>query len=219
MAAHDIAPGVPAALERFVLPEKLGFGAVNAPVMFSAEWRDGQWQRGTLLPYGPIEVWPGSRALQYAELIFEGLKAYKVGQPRPNLFRAADNCRRMERSGMNFFAVIGGELHTPELDDAILPGITRDSLLTLARHLGYVVHERAIEIDELLSQIEDRHCSELFACGTAAIVMPIAALAEPDERAYRPARTDEVASRLRGALLAIQERRAPDPFRWAREAP
>ena len=326
MAAYDIAPGVPAALERFVLPEKLGFGAVNAPVMFSAEWRDGQWQRGTLLPYGPIEVWPGSRALQYAELIFEGLKAYKVGQPRPNLFRAADNCRRMERSakrlsmplvpetlffqgieavtracapfipgrsghslylrpflygtesgymlrnshsfrfmvianpvesyatgaptvaiersevraarggigaakaaanyaaslrassaalerghtvalwldaaehryiqelsGMNFFAVIGGELHTPELDDAILPGITRDSLLTLARHLGYVVHERAIEIDELLSQIEDRHCSELFACGTAAIVMPIAALAEPDERAYRPARTDEVA--------------------------
>ncbi|TLY67663.1 MAG: branched-chain amino acid aminotransferase [Gammaproteobacteria bacterium] len=350
MSDHDIAPGVPAALERFVLPEKLGFGAVNAPVMFSAEWRDGQWQRGTLLPYGPIEVWPGSRALQYAELIFEGLKAYKVGQPRPNLFRAADNCRRMERSakrlsmplvpetlfsqgieavtracapfipgrsghslylrpflygtesgymlrnshsfrfmvianpvesyatgaptvaiersevraarggigaakaaanyaaslrassaalerghtvalwldaaehryiqelsGMNFFAVIDGELHTPELDGAILPGITRDSLLTLARHLGYVVHERAIEIDELLSQIEDRHCSELFACGTAAIVMPIAALAEPDERAYRPARTDEVASRLRAALLAIQERRAPDPFGWTRE--
>src|SRR5438094_9811251 len=90
MSAYDIAPGVPAALERFVLPDKLGFGAVNAPVMFSAEWRDGQWQRGTLLPYGPIEVWPGSRALQYAELIFEGLKAYKVGQPRPNLFRAAD---------------------------------------------------------------------------------------------------------------------------------
>src|SRR2546421_9761717 len=97
MAAHDIAPGVPAALERFVLPEKLGFGAANAPVMFSAEWRDGQWQRGTLLPYGRIEVWPGSRALQDAELVFEGLKAYQVGQARPNLFRAQDNCRRMER--------------------------------------------------------------------------------------------------------------------------
>src|SRR5207302_9502594 len=97
MSAHDIAPGVPAALERFVLPEKLGFGAVNAPVMFSAEWRDGQWERGTLLPYGPIEVWPGMRALQYAALIFEGLKLYHVGQPGPDLFRAADNCRRMER--------------------------------------------------------------------------------------------------------------------------
>src|SRR2546429_6046106 len=98
MSAYDIAPGAAAASEAFVLPEKPGFGAVNAPVMSSAEWRDGQWQRGTLLRYGPIEVWTGSRALQYAELIFEGLKAYKVGQPRPNLFRAADNCRRMERS-------------------------------------------------------------------------------------------------------------------------
>src|SRR5204862_2270417 len=98
MSAYDIAPGVAAALESFVLPEKLGFGAVNAPVMFSAEWRDGQWQRGTLLPYGPIEVWPGSRALQYAELIFAGLKAYKVGQPRPKLFRAAGNCCRVSSS-------------------------------------------------------------------------------------------------------------------------
>jgi len=98
MSAYDIAPGVAAALESFVLPEKLGFGAVNAPVMFSAEWRDGQWQRGTLLPYGLIEVWPGSRVLQYAELVFEGLKAYQIGQARPNLFRAQDNCRRMERS-------------------------------------------------------------------------------------------------------------------------
>jgi branched-chain amino acid aminotransferase len=350
MSAYDIGPGVEAAVARFVLPEKLGFGAVNAPVMFSAEWLEGQWQRGTLLPYGPIELWPGSRALQYAELVFEGLKAYKVGQVHPNFFRAHDNCRRMERSaqrlsmpvvpealffqgieavtrasapfipgrsgqslylrpflygtesgyllrnsltfrfmvianpveayatgaptiaierrevraatggigaakaaanyaaslrasssalarghtvalwldsvehryiqelsGMNIFAVIDGELHTPELDGTILPGITRDSLLALAPRLGYVVHERQMQIDELLEQITSGQCSELFACGTAAIVMPIAALAEPDERAYRPARTGEVAARLRAALLAIQERRASDPFGWTRE--
>src|SRR2546430_13961835 len=99
MSAYDIAPGAAAALESFVLPEKLGFGAVNAPVMFSAEWRDGQWQRGTLLPYGRIEVWPGSRALQYAELVFEGLKAYQVGQARPNLFRAQDNRSEERRVG------------------------------------------------------------------------------------------------------------------------
>jgi len=350
MPAFDIAPGVAAALERFVLPEKLGFGLVNAPVMFSAEYLGGAWQRGTLLPYGPIEVWPGSRALQYAELVFEGLKAYKVGQARPNLFRPQENCCRMQRSaqrlsmpvvpealffqgieaviracdrfipgrsgqslylrpfvygtesgyllrnsntfrfmvianpvesyatgaptvaiergdvraawgglgaakaaanyaaslrassaalarghtvalwldanehryiqelsGMNFFAVIDGELHTPELDGAILPGITRDSLLTLARHLSYTVHERRMAVDELLAQVVDKHCSELFACGTAAIVMPIAMLAEADGRTYRPVQTDEVAGKLRTALLAIQERRAPDPFGWTRE--
>ena len=114
---------------------------------------------------------------------------------------------------MNFFAVIDGELHTPELDTAILPGVTRDSLITLARHLGYEVHERLMEIDELLGQIRSGRCSETFACGTAAIVMPIAALADTNQ-SYRPAQTNVVAARLRAALLAIQERRAPDPFGW-----
>src|SRR5581483_1923760 len=98
MSAYDIDPGVAAAVAAFELPERLGFGRTNAPVMFAAEWRDGAWQRGRLLPYGPIELWPGSRALQYAELVFEGLKAYRVGQSRPNLFRPDANCRRMMRS-------------------------------------------------------------------------------------------------------------------------
>src|ERR1700737_987942 len=94
----DVAPGVDEALKNFVLPATLGFGAVNAPVMFSAEWRDQQWGRGRLLPYGPIEILPGARALQYAELVFEGLKAYCVGRAWPNLFRAHDNCARFTRS-------------------------------------------------------------------------------------------------------------------------
>ena len=128
---------------------------------------------------------------------------------------------------MNLFAVIGGELHTPVLDGAILPGITRDSLLTLARHLGFTAVERRLAIDELLTQIEDGRCSELFACGTAAIVSPIEVLAERDSKAagdeqetpreYAPKDVDVVAARLREALLAIQERRAPDIFGWTRD--
>ena len=94
----EVAPGVDEALKNFVLPETLGFGAINAPVMFSAEWRDQQWDRGRLLPYGPIEILPGARALQYAELVFEGLKAYCVDQKQPNLFRPEENFRRLERS-------------------------------------------------------------------------------------------------------------------------
>jgi branched-chain amino acid aminotransferase len=133
-----------------------------------------------------------------------------------------------ELSGMNLFAVIDGELHTPALDGAILPGITRDSLLTLARHLGFKVIERRMAIDELLSQIESGRCSELFACGTAAIVSPIEVLAEQrrpaaggeepgPQREYVPKDLDVVAARLREALLAIQERRAPDVFGWTRD--
>ncbi len=349
MADVDVAPGVAAALAAFHLPEKLGFGPVSAPVMFSAEWRAGTWGRPQLLPHGPIEIWPGARALHYAELVFEGLKAYRVGRPEANLFRATDNCGRLELtarrlnlpvvpqelffqgletvtracldfipgksgqslylrpflfgtesgyllrnsesfrfmvianpveayasgaptiaierqevraapggigaakaaanyaaslrassaalarghtvalwldaaehryiqelSGMNFWAVIEGELHTPELDGAILPGITRDSLLTLGRHLGYRVHERGIGIDDLIADIASGRCTELFACGTAAIVMPVSGLAEPDGRVHRPRETNNVAARLRESLLAIQERRAPDPFGWVR---
>src|SRR3569833_3113516 len=87
-----------AAIRQFVLPDKLGFGAVNAPVMFSAEWRDQKWGPGQLLPYGPIEILPGARDLQYGELVFEGLKAYRIGQPHPNLFRPDANFRRMQLS-------------------------------------------------------------------------------------------------------------------------
>jgi branched-chain amino acid aminotransferase len=122
-----------------------------------------------------------------------------------------------ELSGMNVFAVVDGELHTPELDGAILPGITRDSLLVLARSLGYQVHERRMAIDELLADLQSGRCTEIFACGTAAIVAPIAVLADSDGHEYQPRQTDVVAKRLRESLLAIQERRAPDPFGWTRE--
>jgi branched-chain amino acid aminotransferase len=128
---------------------------------------------------------------------------------------AASHRYIQELSGMNFFAVIDGELHTPELDTAILPGVTRDSLILLARHLGHTVHERRMDIDELLKQISTGHCSEIFACGTAAIVMPISALADGDN-VYGSKQTNVVASGLRESLLAIQERRAPDPFGWIR---
>ena len=88
---YRVDPGVQAALANFTLPDKLGFGLVAAPVMFSAECTDGQWTPGELLPYGPIEILPGARALQYAELVFEGLEAYRAGTDHPNLFRPREN--------------------------------------------------------------------------------------------------------------------------------
>ena len=53
---------------------------------------------GQLLPYGPIEILPGARALHFAEQAFEGMKAYRVGRPVANLFRAGDNYARFKRS-------------------------------------------------------------------------------------------------------------------------
>lgn len=119
-----------------------------------------------------------------------------------------------ELSGMNFFAVIGGELHTPALNGSILEGVTRDSLLALAAELGIRTRECAVDIDELLALVESGECSEAFACGTAAIVSPISVLGDGDRLHELSQVPGPVAERLRRALLDIQEGRAEDKFGW-----
>jgi branched-chain amino acid aminotransferase len=119
-----------------------------------------------------------------------------------------------ELSGMNFFALIEGELHTPHLTPTFLEGVTRDSVIQLARHLGYRVHERTMPVDELIADMASGRCTEAFACGTAAIISPISVIADADGARYELAQIDLVAGELRRALLDIQERRMPDPFGW-----
>lgn len=81
-----------------------------------------------------------------------------------------------ELSGMNFFAVINGEVHTPPLSDTILPGVTRDSVLKVAASLGVTVRERAIPIAQLLSDLDSGRCRECFVSGTAAGILPVGSL-------------------------------------------
>jgi branched-chain amino acid aminotransferase len=119
-----------------------------------------------------------------------------------------------ELSGMNLVAVIDGEIHTPRLGGSILPGVTRDSLLELARHQGLRVVERDIPVDELLNDVASGRCSEFFACGTAAIVCPIAAIGEKDGSIVELQSVGKVAAQLRAAILDIQEGRSADPFAW-----
>jgi len=74
---------------------------------------------------------------------------------------------------MNIFFVIGDEVITPNLDGAILAGITRDCMITLLRDNGYQVIERPITIDEVLKANEDGRLIEIFGTGTAAVVAPV----------------------------------------------
>ncbi|MBV1905421.1 MAG: branched-chain amino acid aminotransferase [Pseudomonadales bacterium] len=124
-----------------------------------------------------------------------------------------------ELSGMNFFALIGGELHTPELSGSILPGITRDSVIKLAEHMGFKVVELRMNIDDLIAQIAAGTCQEAFACGTAAIITPISEFGEYDgTRHPLPAPEGPVTERLKSALVDIQEGRASDVFNWMQSA-
>ncbi|MDH4257084.1 MAG: branched-chain amino acid aminotransferase [Gammaproteobacteria bacterium] len=338
-------------LATYRLPEKLTFGVEMAPVMYRAEYRNGEWLAGALVPFADVPVNPASTALQFAQQCFEGMKAYKGVRERPVLFRPDRNRRRFassaerllmpevpaelfaealssiagalapftpagrgqslylrptlfgldphfavkgsdrflflvlaspsdayyaepirimierantraaaggtgavkvggnyaasllanrncaehgfdqslwldpvarrnieELSAMNFMSVIDGQLHTPALSGSLLEGVTRDSLLALANHLGMEAVARPMPIDELLSDIVAGRCTELFACGTGAIVAPIRAIGEADGRTWSLRDVGVVSTRLRDALLDIQEGKAADTFNWTVDA-
>jgi branched-chain amino acid aminotransferase len=90
------------------------------------------------------------------------------------LWTDARENKYIEESGMmNVMFVIDDTLVTPPLSDSILDGITRDSLLVLARDMGYKTEERKVSVDELEKAFRDKTISEAFGAGTAAVVAPI----------------------------------------------
>ena len=121
-----------------------------------------------------------------------------------------------ELGGMNLFLVFDdGTLVTPALTGTILEGVTRDSVITLARELGYTVEERQVDVDEWRKGAADGSVVEVFACGTAAVITPVGALRWPgDEAIAGDGQPGRVTSQLRGALLDIQYGRADDPHGW-----
>ena len=123
-----------------------------------------------------------------------------------------------ELGGMNvFFVFDDGSIATPPLTGTILPGITRDSLLTLARDQGLTVREEPYAIDQWRADAANGRLTEAFACGTAAVVTPIGEVAEPaGSFSIGSGGPGQVTTRLGQALVAIQRGDAPDPHRWLR---
>ncbi|MBN4055106.1 branched-chain amino acid aminotransferase [bacterium AH-315-K03] len=348
----QIDPEIYNSLADFTLPDDLGFGRTMVPIMYTASYDGERWHSRKLLPYTPISIDPAAKVLHYSQEIFEGMKAYCVGNKSPSLFRPKENWKRINRSarhlcmpsipesifmegvesitafsqafipresgcalylrpfmigvdadlsltasrrylfmviaspsaayqagkmrvkidfensrasvggtghvktggnyaaamrssqrtvdvgfhqtlwldprertyieelsGMNVFAVINGDLHTPELSGSILPGITRDSVIQLARFLGYTVKESRISAVELLESINSGQCTEMFACGTAAIIVSIDVLGGNRLAPCHFPSDTPVATQLCQNLLAIQEVSAEDPFAWSHHIP
>ncbi len=121
-----------------------------------------------------------------------------------------------ELGGMNVFLVVDGNtLVTPALSGSILEGITRSSILTLARERGLTVEERKVTIDEYRELAASGRLSEVFACGTAAVITPIGALYDGDEVIGSPdAPAGEVTLALREQLLGIQTGAVEDTHGW-----
>jgi len=124
-----------------------------------------------------------------------------------------------EMGGMNLCFVFGREspprVLTPALTGTLLPGVTRDSLLTLGRDLGYATEEGQISVDEWHSGCEDGSLTEVFACGTAAVITPVGAVKSAHGAwTVGDGGPGELSMKLRQALVDIQRGAAPDAHGW-----
>jgi branched-chain amino acid aminotransferase len=121
-----------------------------------------------------------------------------------------------EMGGMNLFFGYGQDkILTPALTGSLLPGITRDSLLQLAPKLGIAATEGRISIDQWQQQCAAGELTEVFACGTAAVVTPVGQVKGADTGwTIGDGTTGPVTLRLREELMGIQYGHLADPFGW-----
>jgi branched-chain amino acid aminotransferase len=190
---------------------------------------------GSYFPGGlkPVDVWlatdytrasPGGTGAakaggNYAASLLPQKQATENGCAQVAYLDAAERRWVEEMGSNNLFFVFGSgedaELVTPELSGSILAGITRDSLLVLAKELGLRVTERKISAQEWLEGAADGRITEVFGSGTAVVISPIGGV-KHSGGAVRigDGEPGPITSRLRMMLTDIQLGLAPDPYHW-----
>lgn len=193
---------------------------------------------GAYFPRGvkPVSVWlstdftraaPGGTgeakcAGNYAASLVAQAQASQQGCDQVVWLDAVEHRWIEEMGGMNLYFVFTDSsgtksLVTPELTGTLLPGVTRDSLLTLAADHGLTTDVRRISTDEWREAAASGAMTEAFACGTAAVITPVGEVKSVDGQ-FRVADGEpgEVTVALRNALLDIQHGRAADTHGWMR---
>lgn len=152
----------------------------------------------------------------YASSLVAQAEAAKHGCDQVVFLDAAEHRWVEELGGMNvFFVFDDGSLQTPPLSGTILPGITRDSLMTLARAEGLTVREEPYAIDQWRSDARSGRLTEAFACGTAAVVTPIGSVKGPDgEFKIGAGGPGQTTMRIKQKLVDIQRGVGADPYGW-----
>lgn len=186
---------------------------------------------GAYYPEGfdPVKIWvttdyvravrggvgTAKTAGNYAASLYATELANKDGYTQVMWLDGVDLKYIEEVGSMNIFFVIDGQLVTPELNRSILAGITRDSVIELARSWGLEVVERRISIDEIYEAHASGILSEIFGSGTAAVISPVGNIKyQGKEITIGDSGVGPVAARLFQELMDLQYGNTDDPFNW-----
>ena len=119
---------------------------------------------------------------------------------------------------MNIFFKIDGKVITPELNGSILPGVTRDSVISLCEKWGLTVEERKISIDDIYEAHKNGSLEEVFGTGTAAVISPVGQLRWGDHiMEVQDGGIGELSQKLYDTLTGIQLGKIRDDMNWTME--
>jgi len=151
----------------------------------------------------------------YAASLFATEEAHREGYTQVLWLDGVERRYVEEVGSMNIFFMIGEELITPALNGSLLPGITRDSVIQLARSWGRQVTERQIRIDEIVDAHAAGNLVEVFGSGTAAVISPVGVIKYGDQvLTIGDGQAGDFSRRMFDALTDIQYGRAADPDGW-----
>lgn len=149
----------------------------------------------------------------YAAQFYPTSEALKKGFQQI-IWTDASTHEYLEEAGtMNIFFKIDGTLITSPTNDRILDGITRKSIITIAKHEGIPVEERPIKISEIKEAHKNGSLEEVFGTGTAVVVLPIHSFSH-QETSYKLPKQTPLALKLKEKLVGIQYNSSEDPFGW-----
>ena len=151
----------------------------------------------------------------YAGALYPTQFAQQKGYNQVIWTDAATNTKVEESGTMNLMFVINGVLITPSLSPSKLAGITRDSVIELARHWGMLVQERDVSVSEIIGAFKAGTLQEAFGTGTAANIAHISVIGHEGEDFSVPeSDIESFSNRALRFLTDLKAGRAADPFGW-----
>ena len=149
----------------------------------------------------------------YAAQFYPTSEALKKGFQQI-IWTDANNHEYLEEAGtMNIFFKINDSLITAPTNDRILDGVTRKSIIEIAKSNGIKVEERPIKVSEIIEAHKNGNLQEIFGTGTAVVVLPIKSFSYRGV-SYKTNGTDELAIALKKQLIGIQYNQLEDLFNW-----